>query len=262
VQSNFLIYGANGYTGELTARMAVERGLRPVLAGRNAAQLVELAGRLGLEYRIFDLDETEALDRALSSTHAVLHCAGPFVHTHGRMAEACLRTGAHYLDISGEITGIGFYVVPTDCLAAHLKLRLPAASHLALAICTIGPARISRGTRKTFVEGLGDTGYVRKDGEMTRVPQASEVRVIDFGEGPIEVSRITLGDVFTAHHSTGIPNIETYFAMGRSDGRQTFANVLLHHLRSMRAFDSVKPAPISLTMYVPDARDSPLIVNS
>ncbi len=33
---SFLLYGAYGYTGRLIAEMAVERGLRPVLAGRNA----------------------------------------------------------------------------------------------------------------------------------------------------------------------------------------------------------------------------------
>ncbi len=232
--SNFLIYGANGYTGELTARFAVERGLHPVLAGRNAAELEALANRLDLEYRIFGLDETEVMERALSSVDAVLHCAGPFLHTHKQMAEACLRTATHYLDITGEIAvysalsdmdveakdkgvmllpGIGFDVVPTDCLAAHLKRRLPTASHLALAFRIIGPAQFSRGTGKTAVEGLGQPGYVRKDGVMSPVPHLSKSRVIDFGDGPIEVPRITWGDVFTAYHSTGIPNIEDYFVV-------------------------------------------------
>ena len=95
--SSFLIYGANGYTGELTARFAVERGLHPVLAGRNAAELEGLANRLDLEHRIFGLSETEVMDHALSSVAAVLHCAGPFIHTHKQMAAACLRTATHYL---------------------------------------------------------------------------------------------------------------------------------------------------------------------
>ena len=37
--STFLLYGATGYTGRLIAREAVARGLRPILAGRNAAAL-------------------------------------------------------------------------------------------------------------------------------------------------------------------------------------------------------------------------------
>ena len=72
---------------------------------------------------------------------------------------------------------------------------------------------ITRGTGKTFIEGLGHPGYVGKDGVMTPVPHLSKSRVIDFGEGSIEVPRMTWGDVFTAYHSTGIPNIEDYFVV-------------------------------------------------
>jgi saccharopine dehydrogenase (NAD+, L-lysine-forming) len=84
----------------------------------------------------------------------VLHCAGPYIYTSKPMVDGCLRTGTHYLDITGEIPvyetlaardaeskargatllpGIGFDVVPTDCLALHLKQRLPSATHLTLA---------------------------------------------------------------------------------------------------------------------------------
>ena len=40
--ANFLIYGANGYTGELITRLAARKGLKPILAGRNAAKVEEL----------------------------------------------------------------------------------------------------------------------------------------------------------------------------------------------------------------------------
>jgi short subunit dehydrogenase-like uncharacterized protein len=143
-RSDWLIYGANGYTGALTAQMAVERGMRPILAGRNTAAVGALAQRLGLAARSAALDDPQALDRMLAGCHAVLHCAGPFVHTAKPMADACLRNGVHYLDITGEISvfealaaryaearsagvmllpGAGFDVVPSDCLAAHLNRR-------------------------------------------------------------------------------------------------------------------------------------------
>ena len=51
----WMIYGANGYTGELIAREAVSRGLKPVLAGRTAAKVEPLAASLGLQARVFDL---------------------------------------------------------------------------------------------------------------------------------------------------------------------------------------------------------------
>src|SRR5262245_32120519 len=155
--TRFLLYGANGYTGALIARAAVERGLHPILAGRNAEALPALAQGLGLEYRLFGLDDRGAVTAGLQGVAAVLHCAGPFARTSRPMADACLQAGKHYLDITGEagvftalagrdaeakaagvmlMPGVGFDVVPSDCLAAHLKRRLPAATHLALGLQT------------------------------------------------------------------------------------------------------------------------------
>src|SRR5438552_122381 len=62
---DWLLYGANGYTGGLVARLAVERGLRPILAGRRAEPVARLAAELGLPYRIADLASPSALDGAL-----------------------------------------------------------------------------------------------------------------------------------------------------------------------------------------------------
>jgi short subunit dehydrogenase-like uncharacterized protein len=94
-----LIYGANGYSGELAARHAVDRGLRPVLAGRRQEALAPLAAELGLEARAFALDDSPAVARGLAGTTVVLSCAGPFSRTALPLARACLRVRAHYLDI-------------------------------------------------------------------------------------------------------------------------------------------------------------------
>lgn len=224
-----LIYGANGYTGELVARRALERGLRPTLAGRNGLALAALGERLGLPQIALSLDDGDALVAALPKGGAVLHCAGPFSRTSKPMAEACLRAGTHYLDITGEIgvferlarrdaearaagvmllPGVGFDVVPSDCLAAHLKRRMPEAVRLALAFRALG--RLSRGTATTALEGAGRGGAVRRDGKIVPVPAAHATRQIDFGRGPVKVAAIPWGDVSTAYHSTGIPNIEVY----------------------------------------------------
>lgn len=228
----FLIYGANGYSGSLIAREAVKRGERPILAGRNAQAVAALATELGAEQRGFGLDDPAAIDDAIRGVGVVLNCAGPFARTAMKMAEACLRTGTHYLDITGEIEvfealagrdldakargvmlmpGVGFDVVPTDCLAAHLKRRLPSATKLLIGIHTTG-ARLSRGTATTMVEGLLWGGMVRRGGVLTRVPIAWKTRVIDFGMGPVKAITIPWGDVATAYHSTGIPDIEVYMA--------------------------------------------------
>ena len=52
----WMIYGANGYTGRLAAKEAVARGLRPILAGRRRDELEALGRELGLEVRVFDLE--------------------------------------------------------------------------------------------------------------------------------------------------------------------------------------------------------------
>lgn len=230
--NKFLLYGANGYTGALVARMAAERGLSPVLAGRDAAKVGRLASELGFEHRAFGLDDARALDANLADVPAVLHCAGPFSRTSKAMADACLRTGTHSLDITGEIVvfealaardeearaagvmllpGVGFDVVPSDCLAAHLKRRLPSATELTLAIRGVG--RISHGTLTTMVENIDRGGLVRREGRLTPVPAAWRTREIDFGRGPVKATTIPWGDVSTAFHSTGIPNVEVYAAL-------------------------------------------------
>src|SRR5262249_15036995 len=229
---SFLIYGANGYSGALIARAAVARGHKPILAGRNAEALAQLARELHLEHRVFTLDDPVAVESGIKGAGVVLHCAGPFAHTATPMADACLRTRTHYLDITGEVSvfeamaargaeakaagvmlmpGVGFDVVPSDCLAAHLKRRLPSATRLALGFCTAG--RMSRGTALTMLENFPGGGLVRRDGVLTRVPAAWKTRVIDFGTGPLKAITIPWGAVSTAYASTGIPNIEVYTAV-------------------------------------------------
>jgi short subunit dehydrogenase-like uncharacterized protein len=229
MDKTFLIYGANGYTGELITRYAVERGMKPVLAGRNAAAVGELAAKHGLEHRVFSLDEREKVDAALQEVEMLLHCAGPFSITSRPMVEACLRNVKHYTDITGEIAvfeacarvdekakeagimvmpGIGFDVVPSDCLARHLKDSLPSATHLSLAFYGMG--RISHGTQATMTMNVGRGGAIRKDGVLTPVPAALKTREIDFGEATKTGVTIPWGDVATAFYSTGIPNIEVF----------------------------------------------------
>jgi short subunit dehydrogenase-like uncharacterized protein len=240
---NWMIYGANGYTGKLIAQEAQRRGLSPVLAGRGVA-VAALAQELGLTHRVFDLADPAAVRKGLAGIDLVLHCAGPFSATSAPMLEACLDARAHYLDITGEIDvfahchaqdararqrgivvlpGAGFDVVPTDCLAAQLARELPDATSLVLAFEAGGGP--SPGTAKTSIEGLGNGGRVRIDGELRRVPLAWKTRTFErMGEAGIErrsAMTIPWGDVYTAFVSTGIPNIEVYMAVSP----KTIANV-------------------------------------
>ena len=240
----FLLYGANGYTARLIIDLAESFGLTPILAGRSPAKLKSLAEKYGLIYRVADLTDVSVLDAILPDVSVVLHCAGPFSKTAAPMQQACLRTGTHYLDITGEIdvfehgmtlhaeairqnvmlmSGVGFDVVPTDCMARYLHDRLPDVTHLQLAFFTEG-GRLSHGTAQTALEGAGQGGKIRRNGRIEAVPNAQKTLPVDFGNGQLRpCMSIPWGDVSTAFHTTGIPNIETF--IGSSTGQIRLAKL-------------------------------------
>jgi short subunit dehydrogenase-like uncharacterized protein len=224
--SIWILYGAYGYTGQLTVQEAIAQGLRPVLAGRDRDRLAKLAERYQLPYRAFAVDEGRA---HLDDAHLLLNCAGPFSATAEPLIDACLERGVHYLDVTGEIPvfqaahrrgeaashtgvvlcpGVGFDIVPTDCLAALLKQALPDATHLEIALAF--GTRPSRGTLRTALGHAGDHGLQRRDGKLVRVPIGKHIRKIPFPTGPQWTVSLPWADIYTAYLSTGIPNITTF----------------------------------------------------
>ena len=226
---DWVIYGANGYTGALIAREAKRRGAAPILAGRHAAKIAELAGELSLPSKAFSLDSPLEIAAALGGVGLVLNCAGPFSKTADRLMQACLTAKAHYLDITGEIDvlegahrfdadakladvvlcpGVGFDVTPTDCIALMLKSALPEAQELALGFES--DHHMSPGTAKTLVEGLGKSGKIRRGGRIVDLPIGRASREVDFGGGPKRATPIPWGDVASAFYTTGIPDITVF----------------------------------------------------
>ncbi len=239
--NEFLLYGANGYTGRLIARFANLYGLTPILAGRSPEPLVEMAKELDLPFKVIELDDEKSLTAALNEVNVVLHAAGPFEYTAKKMALACLNTGTHYLDINGAIPvfemlkgfhqravaagimimpGVGFDVVPTDYIALVLKSKLPQAVKLELAFASTGGG-LSHGTATTMAGNLGEGGLARIDGKITKVPLGAKGMLVDFFRGKNQASKqlfvmsIPWGDVSTAYTTTGIPNIETYTGISK-----------------------------------------------
>ena len=225
-----LVYGATGYTGKLIARAASARGARPILAGRSLDKVKAVAEPLGFAARAFSLYDRARIDAALEGVSTVLSAAGPFSATAGPMVEACLRNRVHYLDITGEIDvfealaardadarargvtllpGVGFDVVPSDCLAAHLKRRLPDADDLKLYLSL--RADFSRGTAKSALQSIAAGVRLRRNGRIVSRDRA-DTGSCDFGSGEKPTVQAPWGDVATAFHSTGIPNIEVQFA--------------------------------------------------
>jgi len=234
-----MIYGATGYTGKLIVKEAIRRGLTPVLAGRNENKLQQLTEGNDLEYRIFDLSKRVSIAESLKDIDVVLHCAGPFSATAKHMMAACLFSQTHYLDITGEIEvfrhakqlhasadkagivlcpGVGFDVIPTDCLAATLKAALPDANSLWLGFSS--QSGMSPGTAKTSVEGLKNGGKIRQNSKIIDVPLAYKVRQIDFGNGFLNATTIPWGDVATAFYSTEIANVAVFIPLSERKVKQ------------------------------------------
>ncbi|HEX8356814.1 MAG TPA: saccharopine dehydrogenase NADP-binding domain-containing protein [Segetibacter sp.] len=234
--NQFLLYGANGYSGELTARYAAEYQVLPILAGRREAALSLLAAKYNYPYKTFDVNNTPALEDALSNVKLVVNAAGPFDFTAKQIINACLKTRTHYIDINGDMavfemlqsydaaakeagimimSGVGFDVVPTDCLALFLKKLLPDAVSLKLAFAMPGGG-LSHGTATTTVLKLGEPGAERKNGKIVPVPLGEKGMWVNFTNHTTKrsekmfVMSLPWGDVFTAFLSTGIPNITSY----------------------------------------------------
>ncbi len=236
LKSKWMIYGANGYSAQLALEKAVASKLKPIVAGRNKDLVEQIAAKYGLEARIFDLSNIDHIAAQLEDVKMVSHCAGPFSATAVPMMKACIQAGTHYTDITGEVAvfdsaqalhaqaeaagvvlcpGVGFDVIPTDCVAGVLYETMPDATHLILGFA--GNASLSQGTAKTSVEALGEGMKIRLNGKMVTVGRGYKMRDIDYGNGVISSSVIPWGDLSTAYWQTKIPNIMVYTA--HSGGR-------------------------------------------
>jgi short subunit dehydrogenase-like uncharacterized protein len=228
----WMIYGATGYTGTLVAEEALRRGHRPLLAGRSEEKLRKLGRRLGLKYVAFDLDDVNVIARHTATVDLVYHAAGPFAFTSDPMIRACLATHTHYVDITGEvpvlersasyddvalrngvaiISGAGFDVIPSDCLAAYVAARVPRATTLEIAFQAL--TSITAGTALSMLEMLPQGGLVRRSGTLQRLRLGAGIRTIDMPNGRQRAMPIPWGDLATAYRSTHIPNITTYMVV-------------------------------------------------
>ncbi len=253
----WMVYGANGYTGQLVAEEALRRGHRPVLAGRSADKVRPIAEKLGLPWAAFGLDDIPAAVKAIEGVDLVFHAAGPFIHTSEPMVTACLARGAHYVDVTGEIpvfartldrddeakrakvcliSGVGFDVIPTDCLAKFVADRMPDARHLDIAFAAVG--KTSPGTTKTMLEMLPRGNLVRREGALVPAPIGGDIRQFRFSDRERTAVGIPWGDLETAYKTTGIPNITTYIALPPAQARAM--KVLGPSLAGLLKRDSVR----------------------
>lgn len=232
-QFNWMLYGATGFTGQLILEEALNQGERPIIAGRDPAKVNELAQRFGLPAQVFGLlGSVELVQRNIQGLDAVVNAAGPFAYTYPNMAAACMQEWVDYLDITGEmvvfeknfdnymaarsenvrlICGMGFDVVPTDCLAKYVLDELPEASQLEIAILTNGKA--SAGTMRTMLEHAKRGSWARKEGRLLPERLARVSKTVAFARGEMAVASVPLGDLSTAYRHYQTPNIRAFMAL-------------------------------------------------
>ena len=232
--SKIFIYGAYGYTGKIIVEVATQKGLKPLIGGRNSDLITALANEYQLPFEVLAVDNYEAWNKILADVDLLINCAGPFALTVEHIVPLCLKNNVHYLDITGEIEvfqyiaslhkeavaagvvmmpGVGFDVVPTDCLSAKLKEKLPDGDRLVLAFQ--GNSGISRGTALSMARRYHNGGMIRENGKLVNVPIAHEVKEIVFGDKKRLCMTIPWGDVYTAYFTTGIPNIKVFTGVTR-----------------------------------------------
>lgn len=216
-----LIYGANGYVGSLLTKLAAERGIAAVVAGRSES-VAEVADAAGFDSRVGSVDGI-----GLDGVDVIINAAGPFAKTAGPLARRCIEARVHYVDLAGEaadfeavhalheaaveagvtvMPGVGFGVVPTDCLVLHLKNRVPDGVSIDVAFATTGG--VSGGTLRTMAAGFGDRGRVRHD--------TLQMRQVEFASGTKRcIENPWRGDLLTAPVSTGIDDVTTWISLPR-----------------------------------------------
>jgi short subunit dehydrogenase-like uncharacterized protein len=236
-RSNWILYGAYGATGRRILDEALSRGHRPILSGRDSAQLAALGKATGLTTIPMSLDYGPSLRATLSRVAVVLHSAGPFRQTGPLMRAACVEAGCSYLDINGEIgdfaaalacdaqaraagigiiPGVGYGVVLAECLAAHLAHRLPDASWLRLSLATQIEAR-SRGATLSVASALAGGGRDIFRGQLRQQPLAfSNWRAPGVDAPRINFTSAPLGELLAVQRSTRIQNITTGIPLPRA----------------------------------------------
>nr|WP_314468936.1 saccharopine dehydrogenase NADP-binding domain-containing protein [uncultured Novosphingobium sp.] len=225
--TKLMIYGAAGYTGRMAATNARTRGLDFVIAGRaqDETKLQPIAKELGVEYRLFPVDDATA---SLADISVLLNCAGPFMRTAEPLMRACIATGTHYLDIAAELDsyrlaevldgeaqaagvmllpGSGGSVAMLGSLAGHAAMRVEKPVSLSIALHVAGG--FSRGSAVSASENVTTETLRRIDGQLVG-RGADEVRTFDFGDGPATAFPVTLPDLITIWRATDIPDIETF----------------------------------------------------
>ena len=122
---DLILYGATGFTGRQAAGYLFHHapaGLRWAIAGRDDHKLRELG--LDIPVLLADATNVEQLGQLANRSSVVLTTAGPFRRYGDPLVRACVESGTHYCDISGETARIRDLIdtYHADAEAKRLKI--------------------------------------------------------------------------------------------------------------------------------------------
>ncbi|MCI3935432.1 saccharopine dehydrogenase family protein [Streptomyces sp. AN091965] len=235
------VYGAYGHTGRFVVAHLRERGFVPVLSGRDASKLRELAAaHPGLDVRPAAVDDPAALDRALSGAAAVVNCAGPFATTAAPVIEAALRAGIPYVDVAAEIEAnadtfarfadraraAGAVIVPAMAFFGGLGDLMATAAmddwthadevHIAYGLNSWHPTEGSRAAGAVSRERRGGRRVRFADGRLEYRDDAPPTLEWTFPE-PMGtrsvIGEFTMADVVTVPSHLPVPDVRTYMSV-------------------------------------------------
>jgi short subunit dehydrogenase-like uncharacterized protein len=235
-----VLFGATGYTGRRVAQAMVRRGLRPMLAGRDAGKLSALASRLGnLDVARADVTDTASVRALIGGGEVLVSSVGPFSRLGEPALRAAIEAGAIYLDSSGEppfirrvfeefgpaaqrtgaslITAFGHDYVPGNLAGALALQDSPARVHrieVVYLISGVGRAQvISRGTFRSAVGLLTEHNFSWRNGIQLE-PAGLRIRILRVGG--LEYPAVALGA--TEHYTlpqlagpAGLSEVDVYF---------------------------------------------------
>ncbi|MGI8460665.1 MAG: saccharopine dehydrogenase family protein [Solirubrobacterales bacterium] len=231
-----VLYGATGYTGDLTARALVDRGAKPVLAGRSPGKLETLAGELGggLETATADVSEPASVRGLIEPGDVLISTVGPFARFGGPAVEAAIDAGATYIDSTGEpafirrvfehwgphaaraecalLTAMGYDWVPGN-LAGALALTEAgeAARKVRTGYFTTGPFGPSGGTKASTAGALVEPGYAFRGGRLLTERAAKRVRSFDVSGKSRQAVSAAASEHFALPHSfPGLTEVDAY----------------------------------------------------
>ncbi|MFJ3671540.1 saccharopine dehydrogenase NADP-binding domain-containing protein [Streptomyces sp. NPDC090106] len=230
MRAQIWILGGTGRSGRTIAAHLAERGLTPVLVGRDAGRLRAAAERTDSETLQAPSLATAASEIRRRRPVVVINTVGPFTATAPEVVHACRAVGSHYLDLANDVaalsaaferhdaatqaghtlvTGAGFGVTATESVVvklcedrpAPLRVRVDMVPSMALEEGTAGEALIG-----TLLGGL--VGHQIADGHLAPARILSAAVRLTLPDGSqVTTASMPLGELLAAHRASGAQHV-------------------------------------------------------